>query len=133
MGSPPEKSVLKAVNAPPVSPAPAGLLLRHRPESLQGYVAQVVLRRLSDAEMGIDLRDRRLSDSDRRFAFPVVVPWVRELIRSLGNRTGTRQVKIGLTAAPKPSLWRREGFSFATGCALINIPDNFALYDQRHD
>ena len=72
--------------------------MRHRPESLQGYVAQVVLRRLSDAEMGIDLRDRRLSDSDRRFAFPVVVPWVRELIRSLGNRTGPRQVKIGLAA-----------------------------------
>ncbi len=72
--------------------------MRHRPESLQGYVAQVVLRRLSDAEMGIDLLDRRLSDSDRRFAFPVVGPWVRELIRSLGNRTGPRQVKIGLAA-----------------------------------
>ncbi len=61
--------------------APAGLFLRRRPESLQGYVAQVVLRKLSDAEMGIDLRDRGLGDSHRRPACPVVAPWARELIR----------------------------------------------------
>ncbi len=30
-----------------IDPALAGLFLRHRPESLQGYAAQVVLRRLS--------------------------------------------------------------------------------------
>ena len=41
----------------------------HRwPESLQGYNAQVVLRRLSDAEMGIDLRDHRLGGSHRLIA-----------------------------------------------------------------
>ncbi len=78
----------------------AGFFLRRWPESLQGYDAQVVLRRLSDAEMGIDLRDRRLSDSDRLSAFPVVVLWVRELIRSLSNRIDARQANIGLAAGP---------------------------------
>ncbi len=78
----------------------AGLFLRHRPESLQGYVAQVVLRRLSDAEMGIDLRDHSLRDSDRLSAFHVVALWVRELIRSLGNRIDARQANIGLAAGP---------------------------------
>lgn len=80
--------------------APAGLFLRRRPESLQGYVAQVVLGRLSDAEMGIDLRDRSFGDSHRRPACPVVAPWARELIRPLGKRTGARRVSIGLAAGP---------------------------------
>ncbi len=62
------------------------MFLRRRPESLQGYIVPIVLRKLAHAEMGIDLRDRRLSDSDRLFAFPVVVHWFRELIRSLKNR-----------------------------------------------
>ncbi len=75
-----------------LAPLRRGFFLRRRPESLQGYVAQVVLRRLSDAEMGIDLRDRSLSDSHRRPAFPVVVLWARKLIRPLGNRTGARRV-----------------------------------------
>ncbi len=50
--------------------------------------------------MGIDLRDRWLSDSDRLSAFPVVALWVRELIRSLGNRIDARQANIGLAAGP---------------------------------
>ena len=71
------------------------LFLRRRPESPQGYVALRVLWRLADAEMGIDLRDRRLSDVDRRSAFPVVVHWARELIRALKHRTHARYVCTG--------------------------------------
>jgi hypothetical protein len=87
----------------------AGLFLRRQPESLRGYVAQVVLRRLSDAEMGIDLRDSSLGDSHRRPACPVVALWTRELIRPLGKRTGARRVSIGLAAGPYRHRvgWRR--------------------------
>ena len=69
--------------------------LCHQPESVQGYVALGVLRRPADADMGIDLRDRRLSDVDRRSAFRVVVHWVRELTRSPKHRTDARYVSTG--------------------------------------
>ena len=55
------------------------------PNRLKVTAAQLVLRGFSDAEMGIDLRDRRLGDSHRRPACPVVAPWARELIRPLGT------------------------------------------------
>ncbi len=50
--------------------APSGMS-REKPSELLKR-AQVVLRRLSDAEMGIDLRDHRLGGSHRRLACPVV-------------------------------------------------------------
>ncbi len=56
------------------------------PNRLKVTAAQLVLRGLSDAEMGIDLRDRRLSVGDRLPAFLFVVIWICELIRSLNNR-----------------------------------------------
>ena len=62
------------------------MFLRRLPESLQYYIAMIVLRRLAHAEMGIDLRDRRLSVGDRLPAFLIVVIWICELIRSLNNR-----------------------------------------------
>jgi hypothetical protein len=68
---------------PPASPV---MFLRRRPESLQYYIVMIVLRRLAHAEMGIDLRDRRLSVGDRLPAFLIVVIWICELIRSLNNR-----------------------------------------------
>ncbi len=61
-------------------PLRRGFPLHRRPESLQGYAAQVVLRRLSDAEMGIDLRGHWLGGSHLRLACPVVAPWVRKKI-----------------------------------------------------
>ncbi len=45
--------------------------------------------------MGIDLRDRRLGDSHRRLACPVVVSWARELALA----------KASITMAPA-DLWR---------------------------
>ena len=60
-------------------PAPAEIFLRRRPESPQGHRCTVSLTETFYAEMGIDLRDRRLGDSHRRPACPVVVSWAREL------------------------------------------------------
>jgi hypothetical protein len=83
--------------------------LRRRPESPQGYVALRVLWRLADAEMGIDLRDRRLSDVDRRSAFPVVVHWVRELTRSTSPTPVVLQSsKAYRSRKPGRGAWRWE-------------------------
>ena len=74
------------VGAEFTSAASPVMFLRRRPESLQYYIVMIVLRRLAHAEMGIDLRDRRLSVGDRLPAFLIVVIWICELIRSLNNR-----------------------------------------------
>ena len=73
----------------------SGLFLRRRPESPQDYVAPVIFWRPADAEMGSDLRDRRLSVIDRRSAVPVVVHWVGELIRSLSNMADASRLHTG--------------------------------------
>ena len=67
------------------------------PNRLKVTAAQLVLRGFSDAEMGIDLRDRRLGVSHRRPACPVLAPWARELIRPLGKRTVAAGLNAGLS------------------------------------
>ncbi len=75
-------------------PAPAEIFLRRRPESPQGHHCTVSLTETFYAEMGTDLRDRRLGDSYRRPACPVVVSWARELAFA----------KASITTAPA-DLW----------------------------